>query len=79
VRILSIGGALTEEGRADIGRLDAACVDKRLSPGGAADLLAVTAAAYLLENRRFPESAMIASHVPDGTASAGPKAARRIL
>lgn len=66
VRILSLGGALSEAGRAEIERLSAVCVDRRLSPGGAADLLAVTAAVYLLEHRRFPESAMIKSHDPEG-------------
>jgi len=66
VRILNLDGALSETGRAEIERLNAVCVERRLSPGGAADLLAVTAAAYLLENRRFPESAMVKSHLPEG-------------
>jgi len=66
VRILTLGGALSEAGRAEIEGLNAACVERRLSPGGAADLLAVTAAAYLLDHRRFPESAMIKSHHPEG-------------
>jgi len=79
VRILSLGGALSEAGRAEIERLNAACVDRRLSPGGAADLLAVTAAAYLLEEGRFPESAMVKSHVPaEADAPAGGKATRRV-
>ena len=52
-RILALGGALTDAGFAAIERFDAACVARNLSPGGAADLLAVTAASHLLEARRF--------------------------
>ncbi|SBW06531.1 putative 2-(5''-triphosphoribosyl)-3'-dephosphocoenzyme-A synthase [uncultured Alphaproteobacteria bacterium] len=55
-QVRGLGGALAEAGLAAIERLDTACVARNLSPGGAADLLAVTVAAYLLENRRFPVS-----------------------
>lgn len=55
--VRSLGGALTEEGIAAIDRFDRACVDRRLSPGGGADLLAVTVAIHLLEARGFPRSA----------------------
>jgi triphosphoribosyl-dephospho-CoA synthase len=39
--ILSLGGALTGEGMAAIHRLDARFIARNISPGGAADLLAV--------------------------------------
>jgi len=40
--VLAVGGALTSQGLAAIHRLDAACIDRGISPGGSADLLAVT-------------------------------------
>ncbi|MBZ8132409.1 triphosphoribosyl-dephospho-CoA synthase MdcB [Afifella sp. IM 167] len=40
--VLRLGGALTAEGMAAIRRLDADCIARNLSPGGSADLLAVT-------------------------------------
>lgn len=61
-RILALGGALTDEGLAEVARLNAACVERNVSPGGAADLLAVSAGVYLLENRRFPETSMVGRH-----------------
>lgn len=54
--IRDLGGALGDAGLDALVALDAACVQRNLSPGGAADLLAVTVAVYLLENRRFPAS-----------------------
>lgn len=41
-RIMSLGGALTEEGFQAIVDLDASYSSRRISPGGSADLLAVT-------------------------------------
>ncbi|WP_260178389.1 triphosphoribosyl-dephospho-CoA synthase MdcB [Roseospira marina] len=40
--VLDAGGALTSQGLEAIHRLDAACIDRGISPGGSADLLAVT-------------------------------------
>lgn len=40
--IMMLGGAETQEGMASIRRLDAACMRRNISPGGTADLLAVT-------------------------------------
>lgn len=56
-RVRDLGGALTERGVAEIHRFGDDCVARRLSPGGAADLLAVTAAVHLLETETFPASA----------------------
>lgn len=56
-RVRDLGGALTERGVAEIDRFADDCVARRLSPGGAADLLAVTAAVHLLEVETFPASA----------------------
>lgn len=61
-RILDLGGALNADGLAAIERLNDACVSRNISPGGAADLLAVTVGVYLLEHRTIPESAMAKSH-----------------
>lgn len=61
-RVLALGGGLTDAGIAAIEGLDAACVARNISPGGAADLLAVTVGAYLLEHRNIPESAMAKFH-----------------
>ena len=41
-RILALGGALCEEGRAALGALDLIFIERNLSPGGCADLLALT-------------------------------------
>jgi len=60
-RILAAGGGLTERGLAGIERLNLACIEKNISPGGAADLLAVTVAMYLMEHGRFPGSAMVSA------------------
>ncbi|MCF7953621.1 MAG: triphosphoribosyl-dephospho-CoA synthase [Spirochaetales bacterium] len=40
--IMTLGGAETPEGMAGIRKLDAACMRRNISPGGTADLLAVT-------------------------------------
>ncbi|MFL9824792.1 triphosphoribosyl-dephospho-CoA synthase MdcB [Rhodoplanes sp. SY1] len=56
-RVMDLGGALTPEGVAAIERLDAACIARRVSPGGAADLLSVTVGAHLIEHGTFPETA----------------------
>ncbi|NLH82004.1 MAG: triphosphoribosyl-dephospho-CoA synthase MdcB [Phyllobacteriaceae bacterium] len=56
-RIRDLGGALGERGIGEIHRFGNACVERRLSPGGAADLLAVTVAVHLVEVGAFPVSA----------------------
>jgi len=56
-RIRDLGGALTRDGVEAIHAFDAECVARRISSGGAADLLAVTIAIYLIENGSFPTSA----------------------
>ncbi len=55
--VRDLGGALTDAGLAAIHRFGEACVDRRLSPGGGADLLAVTVAVHLVEAGGFPASA----------------------
>ncbi len=55
--VRDLGGALTGRGLAGIDRFADDCVARRLSPGGGADLLAVTAAVHLLEAESFPASA----------------------
>jgi triphosphoribosyl-dephospho-CoA synthase len=49
-KALSLGGYLTEEGRAYIGAMDKAFIAKNISPGGSADLLAVSMMIYMLKN-----------------------------
>ncbi len=49
---LALGGMLTEEGRADVWRMDAEFIDRWISPGGSADLVALTHFLYELENNR---------------------------
>lgn len=56
-RINGLGGALEDEGLAEIYRFAEACIARRLSLGGAADLLAATAAIHLLDAGSFPVSA----------------------
>nr|WP_284701296.1 triphosphoribosyl-dephospho-CoA synthase MdcB [Rhodoplanes tepidamans] len=55
--VMDLGGALTPEGVDAVRRFDAACVARRVSPGGSADLLSVTVGAHLVEHRVFPETA----------------------
>ncbi|ABD86618.1 triphosphoribosyl-dephospho-CoA synthase MdcB [Rhodopseudomonas palustris] len=56
-RIRDLGGALTDDGIARIHAFGDACVARRISAGGAADLLAVTIAVHLIERGSFPVSA----------------------
>ncbi|MTI16845.1 triphosphoribosyl-dephospho-CoA synthase MdcB [Rhodobacteraceae bacterium RKSG542] len=50
--ILSLGGAMTAEGMEEIHSFDAELVSRNLSPGGCADLLAVTIALEKLTSRQ---------------------------
>jgi triphosphoribosyl-dephospho-CoA synthase len=56
-RIRDQGGGLTSSGLALIHAFNADCIARRISAGGAADLLAVTVAVHLIERRSFPVSA----------------------
>ena len=46
---LALGGMLTEEGREDVRRMDAEFIDRWISPGGSADLVALTHFLYEIE------------------------------
>ncbi|WIV10484.1 triphosphoribosyl-dephospho-CoA synthase CitG [Proteiniborus sp. MB09-C3] len=48
--VLSLGGMLTEKGRRKVLELDKEFIRRNISPGGSADLLAVTLILYFLEN-----------------------------
>ncbi len=48
-KALSLGGMHTEEGRAEVHKMDEVFVEKNISPGGTADLLAVTLMFHFLE------------------------------
>jgi triphosphoribosyl-dephospho-CoA synthase len=54
--VLEKGSVFTQEGREAILRLDREWSSSGISPGGSADLLAMTAGLYLLENGQFPVS-----------------------
>ena len=47
--IMEIGGVRSEEGKKAISELDKVFIEKRISPGGSADLLALTVFFYLVE------------------------------
>lgn len=49
---LALGGVRTEEGDRAVGEMDALLASRRLSPGGAADLLAITIFLFLTETFR---------------------------
>lgn len=72
-RVFALGGALSEDGLTAIEHFGANCIARNLSSGGAADLLAVTVAAYLLENRRFPETSTIKSNLVVSGSSPDPR------
>lgn len=52
--ILSLGSVFTEKGRMAIAETERYFVQRRISPGGSADLLSVTITLYLLEHKEFP-------------------------
>lgn len=52
--ILSLGSVFTEKGRMAIAETERCFLQRRISPGGSADLLSVTITLYLLANREFP-------------------------
>lgn len=52
--ILRQGSVFTETGRNLLAETETLFRAERISPGGSADLLSVTAALYLVENKEFP-------------------------
>jgi triphosphoribosyl-dephospho-CoA synthase CitG len=52
--ILLKGGVFSEAGCRELKVLDEYCIQKRISPGGTADLLSITVALFLFENGTFP-------------------------
>lgn len=52
--ILSLGSVFTEKGRMAIAETERYFLQRRISPGGSADLLSITIALYLLANKEFP-------------------------
>lgn len=53
--ILSLGSVFTEKGRIAIAETERYFLQRRISPGGSADLLSVTITLYLLEHKEFPQ------------------------
>lgn len=53
-KILSLGSVFTEKGRMAIAETERCFLQRRISPGGSADLLSVTITLYLLEHKEFP-------------------------
>lgn len=51
--ILNLGSVFTEEGRMAIAETERYFLQRRISPGGSADLLSVTITLYLLEHKEF--------------------------
>lgn len=51
--VLALGGVLTSEGRSKIIEMDKDFIKRNISPGGSADLMAVTIMFYLLENSKL--------------------------
>lgn len=52
--ILSLGSVFTKKGRMAIAETERYFLQRRISPGGSADLLSVTITLYLLEHKEFP-------------------------
>ena len=52
--ILNLGSVFTEKGRMAIAETERYFLQRRISPGGSADLLSVTISLYLLEHKEFP-------------------------
>ena len=52
--ILNLGSVFTEKGRMAIAETERYFLQRRISPGGRADLLSVTITLYLLEHKEFP-------------------------
>lgn len=52
--ILNLGSVFTKKGRMAIAETERYFLQRRISPGGSADLLSVTITLYLLEHKEFP-------------------------
>ena len=66
-RILDLGGAMSDEGMAAIAALDAECITRNISPGGSADLLAITVGVDALLGGHLPSPIAVDTlHTPDG-------------
>lgn len=52
--ILNLGSVFTEKGRMAIAETERYFLQRRISPGGSADLLSITITLYLLEHKKFP-------------------------
>ncbi|MFZ7103884.1 MAG: triphosphoribosyl-dephospho-CoA synthase [Peptococcaceae bacterium] len=52
--ILAAGSVFTRKGLEQINKADRYFITENISPGGSADLVSITIAAYLLENKQFP-------------------------
>ena len=52
--ILNLGSVFTEKGRMAIAETERYFLQRRISPGGSADLLSVTITLYLFEHKEFP-------------------------
>lgn len=53
-KLLNRGSVFTKEGLSEIENLNKEFIKRNISPGGSADLVAVTVGSYLLENGQFP-------------------------
>lgn len=56
--IVKNGGVMTDRGMRMISELDEHCLRLRISPGGSADLLALSVGFYLLKNKKFSVGVM---------------------
>lgn len=56
VGILEKGSIFTEEGQRALKDIEKQFIEKRISPGGSADLLSITIALYLLDAGNFPKA-----------------------
>lgn len=55
-RILQLGSMFTPEGKAAIAAAEQSFLQRRISPGGSADLLSITITLYLLAQKEFPHN-----------------------
>lgn len=60
--ILALGGVFTEVGRMEIREMNQRCIEKNISPGGSADMLALTIFLWELENEKVWNLKMVKSN-----------------